>query len=40
MRLKITEEMYAAIPTLLAEGKNRRDIAAMYGVTPGTLGVV
>ncbi len=40
MRLKITEEMYAAIPTLLAEGKNRRDIAAMYGVTPGTLWVV
>ena len=40
MRPKITEEMYAAITTLMAEGKTKPEIAAMYGVTPGTLQVM
>jgi hypothetical protein len=32
-------EMYARIPALLEQGMRRAEIAAMYGVTPGTLAV-
>ena len=34
---RITDEMYARIPALLEQGMCRADIAAMYGVTLGTL---
>ena len=40
MKQRITDEMYAAIPGLIADGKIQRDIAAMYGVTVGTLRVL
>ncbi len=40
MKPKITEEMYAAITTLMAEGKSKHEIAAMCGVTPNTLQVM
>ena len=36
---KLTNESYALIPTLIAEGKRRKEIAAMFGVTVGTLQV-
>jgi hypothetical protein len=36
---RLTDEMYAAIPALLEQGMRRAEIAAMYGVTPGTLAV-
>ena len=40
MKQRITDEMYAAIPGLIADGKIQSDIAAMYGVTVGTLRVL
>jgi hypothetical protein len=36
---RITDDMFARIPTLLLEGKSEAEIAAMYGVTVGTLAV-
>ena len=36
---RITDEMFARIPVLLIEGMTKAEIAAMYGVTPGTLAV-
>ena len=36
---RITEDMFARIPSLLHEGTTKNEIAAMYGVTPGTLAV-
>ena len=36
---RITEDMFARIPSLLHEGTTNNEIAAMYGVTPGTLAV-
>ena len=32
--------MFARIPVLLLEGMTKAEIAAMYGVTPGTLVVL
>ena len=32
--------MFARIPALLLEGMTKAEIAAMYGVTPGTLAVL
>jgi hypothetical protein len=37
--LRITDDMFARIPVLLHEGMTKDEIAAMYGVTPGTLAV-
>jgi hypothetical protein len=34
---RITDDMFARIPALLLEGMTRAEIAAMYGVTLGTL---
>ena len=34
---RITDDMFARIPALLLEGTTKAEIAAMYGVTPGTL---
>ena len=34
---RITDDMFARIPALLLEGMTKDEIAAMYGVTPGTL---
>ena len=36
-RSRITDDMFARIPALLLEGMTKAEIAAMYGVTPGTL---
>ena len=36
---KITEEMYAMIPDLLAAGKDRKQIAEQFGVTVNNLQV-
>ena len=36
---RITDDMFARIPALLLQGKSRAEIAAMYGVTLGTLAV-
>ena len=36
-RSRITDDMYARIPALLRQGKTKAEIAAMFGVTPGTL---
>jgi hypothetical protein len=36
-RSRITDDMFARIPALLLEGTTKAEIAAMYGVTPGTL---
>ena len=36
---RITDDMFARIPVLLLEGMTKAEIAAMYGVTPGTLAV-
>ena len=36
---RITDEMYARIPALLEQGMTKAEIAAMLGVTLGTLGV-
>ena len=40
MRKRITDDMFARIPALLLQGKSRAEIAAMYGVTLGTLTVL
>ena len=37
---RITKEMYASIPTLLAEGNNRQQIAKLFGVTLNNLAVL
>ena len=37
---RITNDMFARIPALLLQGKSRAEIAAMYGVTLGTLTVL
>ena len=37
---RITDDMFARIPVLLLEGMTKAEIAAMYGVTPGTLVVL
>ena len=39
-RSRITDDMFARIPALLLEGMTKAEIAAMYGVTPGTLVVL
>ena len=36
-RSRITDDMFARIPALLLEGMTKVEIAAMYGVTLGTL---
>ena len=36
-RSRITDDMFARIPALLSEGMTKNEIAAMFGVTPGTL---
>jgi len=36
---RITDDMFARIPALLLQGRSRAEIAAMYGVTLGTLAV-
>ena len=36
---KMTDEKFGAIPGLIAEGKTTIEIAALFGVTPGTLRV-
>ena len=38
--LRITDDMFARIPTLLLEGTTKAEIAAMYGVTSGSLAVL
>ena len=38
-RSRITDDMFARIPTLLLEGMTKAEIAAIYGVTSGTLAV-
>ena len=40
MRKRVTDDMFARIPTLLLEGTTKAEIAAMYGVTLGTLVVL
>ena len=35
---RITDEMYARIPALLEQGMTKAEIAAMFGVTLGSLG--
>ena len=37
---RITDDMFARIPALLHEGMTKSEIAAMYGVTPGSLAVL
>ena len=37
---RITDDMFARIPSLLLEGTTKAEIAAMYGVTLGTLVVL
>src|SRR6185436_16209840 len=39
-RSRITDDMFARIPVLLLEGMTKAEIAAMYGVTPGSLVVL
>jgi hypothetical protein len=39
-RSRITDDMFARIPALLLEGTTKDEIAAVYGVTPGTLTVL
>ena len=36
-RSRITDDMFARIPALLLEGMTKAEIAAICGVTPGTL---
>ena len=36
-RSRITDDMFARVPALLLEGMTKAEIAAIYGVTPGTL---
>jgi hypothetical protein len=38
-KTKLTDEIYALIPALVAQGKTKVEIAETYGVTPGTLQV-
>ena len=40
MRKRITDDMFARIPALLLEGMTKAEIAAIYGVTLGTLVVL
>ena len=40
MRKRITDDMFARIPALLLGGTTKAEIAAMYGVTLGTLTVL
>jgi hypothetical protein len=40
VRPRITPEMYASIPELVEEGKDRHQIAAEFGVTSGSLSVL
>ena len=37
---RVTDDMFARIPALLLEGTTKAEIAAMYGVTLGTLVVL
>jgi hypothetical protein len=37
---QITDETYAGIPALLEQGMTKTEIAAMFGVKPGTLAVL
>ena len=37
---RITDDMFARIPALRLEGMTKDEIAAMYGVTPGSLTVL
>jgi len=37
---RVTDDMFARIPVLLLEGMTKAEIAAMYGVTPGSLVVL
>ena len=37
---RITDDMFAHIPTLLLKGTTKAEIAALYGVTLGTLAVL
>ena len=37
---RITDEMYAAIPGLIAQGHSRFEIAARFGVKPNSLTVL
>ena len=39
-RSRITDDMFARILALLLEGMTKAEIATMYSVTPGTLGVL
>jgi len=39
-RSRITDDMFSRIPVLLLEGMTKAEIAAMYGVTPGSLVVL
>ena len=39
MKRRITDDMFARIPALVLEGMTKAEIAAMCGVTPGTLAV-
>ena len=39
-RSRITDDMFARIPVLLLEGMTKAEIAAMYGVTLGSLAVL
>jgi hypothetical protein len=39
VKSRITAEIYARIPTLIEQGMTKAEIAAMCGVTPGTLAV-
>ena len=39
-RSRITDDMFTRIPALLLEGMTKAEIATMYSVTPGTLGVL
>lgn len=36
----MTDEMYASIPALIAEGKRKQEIAEQFGVKPGALQVM
>jgi hypothetical protein len=39
-RSRITDEMYAAIPDLIAQGQTRFEIATRFGVKPNSLVVL
>lgn len=40
MKSRVTDEMYASIPTLIGEGKNRQEIADLFGVKVTSLQVM